>query len=229
MQSPLKHRSTSVSRAVTADELAGAKVCEPSPCVMATFLHEAATRSNDCNRPAWLQQSAATNERHDMARVTPGWGGASSVCGKGPWRRDAACHVWGRGSLSATAESRSGASRASCLENNSTFSQSKPKHRGKKQQQLIYWQKGKMGVRKVQKLRVNNQFSMMFPIVTSDPWNVTVERLKFGKSALTVAILACNLWCRANNIGFDLILIHFVVIATKILPWQIETFRWRCI
>lgn len=108
--------------------IAGAKVCDSSPCVMATFLHEAATRSNDCNRPAWLQLSAATNERHDMTRVTPGWGGASSVCGKGPWRRDAACHVWGRGSLSATGGSRWGASRASCLENNSTFSQSKPKH-----------------------------------------------------------------------------------------------------
>lgn len=80
----------------------------------------------------------------------------------------------------------------------------------------------------MQKLRVNDQFSMMFPMVKSDPWNVTVELLKFGTSALIVAILAC-IWCCANNIRFDLILIHFVVIATEILPWQSKTFWWRCI
>lgn len=50
---------------------------------------------------------------------------------------------------------------------------------------------------------------------------MTVELLKFGESALIVAIVAC-IWCRANSIRFDLILIHFVVIATEILPWQIE-------
>lgn len=113
---------------------AGAKVCESSPVwwqlsfMMQWLSLMTATWLLDFNRVQLQTVGHKWHDMswHDMTRVTPGWGGASSVWGKGPWRRDAACHVWGRGSLLAMEESRSGASQASCLEENSIFSESKP-------------------------------------------------------------------------------------------------------